>query len=81
MDAFTGTTTIGTTTGNGTILRRWCRLDGCPLTALATGPDLTKIALPQSDAIMSRTISMLIKLRWTPEQVRDRLARMKSALA
>ena len=45
------------------------------------GADLTKVALPQSDALMSRTISMLIKLRWTPEQVRDRLARMKSALA
>ena len=45
------------------------------------GTDLTKVGLPQSDALMSRTISMLIKLRWTPEQVRDRLARMKSALA
>ena len=45
------------------------------------GPDLTKIALPQSDAIMGRTISMLIKLRWTEDQVRDRLARMKSVLA
>jgi 8-amino-3,8-dideoxy-alpha-D-manno-octulosonate transaminase len=39
------------------------------------------VALPQSDAVMSRTISMLIKLRWTEEQVRDKLARMKSALA
>jgi 8-amino-3,8-dideoxy-alpha-D-manno-octulosonate transaminase len=45
------------------------------------GPDLTKITLPQSDAIMGRTISMLIKLRWTEDQVRDRLARMKSVLA
>lgn len=45
------------------------------------GPDLTKIVLPQSDAIMGRTISMLIKLRWTEDQVRDRLARMKSVLA
>jgi 8-amino-3,8-dideoxy-alpha-D-manno-octulosonate transaminase len=45
------------------------------------GSDLTKIALPQSDAVMSRTISMLIKLRWTEQQVSDRLARMKSALA
>lgn len=45
------------------------------------GGDLTKIALPQSDAVMSRTISMLIKLRWTEQQVSDRLARMKSALA
>jgi 8-amino-3,8-dideoxy-alpha-D-manno-octulosonate transaminase len=44
------------------------------------GRDLTKLALPQSDAVMSRTVSMLIRLRWTPEQVRDRLARMKSAL-
>ncbi len=44
------------------------------------GADLTKIALPQSDAVMSRTISMLIKLRWTQQQVSDRLARMKSAL-
>jgi 8-amino-3,8-dideoxy-alpha-D-manno-octulosonate transaminase len=45
------------------------------------GPDLTKIVLPQSDAIMGRTISMLIKLRWTEDQVRDRLDRMKSVLA
>jgi len=44
------------------------------------GADLTKVALPQSDAVMSRTISMLIKLRWTQPQVSDRLARMKSAL-
>jgi 8-amino-3,8-dideoxy-alpha-D-manno-octulosonate transaminase len=45
------------------------------------GADLTKTALLQSDAVMSRTISMLIKLRWTQQQVSDRLARMKSALA
>jgi len=52
-----------------------------PIDRLGYGADLTKVALPQSDAIMSRTISMLIKLRWTQEQVRDRLARMKSVLA
>jgi 8-amino-3,8-dideoxy-alpha-D-manno-octulosonate transaminase len=45
------------------------------------GADLTKVSLPQSDALMSRTISMLMKLRWTQQQVSDRLARMKSALA
>lgn len=45
------------------------------------GADLTKVSLPQSDAVMSRTVSMLIKLRWTQQQVSDRLARMKSALA
>jgi 8-amino-3,8-dideoxy-alpha-D-manno-octulosonate transaminase len=44
------------------------------------GTELTKLHLPQSDAIMCRTISMLIKLRWTQQQVSDRLARMKSAL-
>jgi len=52
-----------------------------PIDRFGYGADLTKISLPQSDAIMGRTISMLIKLRWTPEQVRDRLARMKSVLA
>jgi hypothetical protein len=31
--------------------------------------------------VIGRTISMLIKLRWTEEHVRDRLARMKSVLA
>jgi 8-amino-3,8-dideoxy-alpha-D-manno-octulosonate transaminase len=52
-----------------------------PIDHFGYGADLTKAALPQSDAIMGRTISMLIKLRWTQEQVRDRLARMKSVLA
>jgi len=51
-----------------------------PIDRFGYGADLTKAALPQSDAIMGRTISMLIKLRWTQEQVRDRLARMKSVL-
>lgn len=67
--------------------RRWDHIKSfaspAPLSIdrLGYGSDLTKIALPQSDAIISRTISMLIKLRWTQEQVRDRLARMKSVLA
>ena len=52
-----------------------------PIDRFGYGADLTKIALPQSDALMGRTISMLIKLRWTQDQVRDRLARMKSVLA
>ncbi|HEX8750900.1 MAG TPA: DegT/DnrJ/EryC1/StrS family aminotransferase [Nitrospira sp.] len=51
-----------------------------PIDRFGYGADLTKAALPQSDAIMGRTISMLIKLRWTQEQVRDRLGRMKSVL-
>ena len=52
-----------------------------PIDRFGYGSDLTKVALPQSDAIMSRTISMLIKLRWTEEQVRDKISRMKSVLA
>jgi 8-amino-3,8-dideoxy-alpha-D-manno-octulosonate transaminase len=52
-----------------------------PIDRFGYGADLTKIALTQSDAIMSRTISMLIKLRWTKDQVRDRLARIQSILA
>ena len=51
-----------------------------PIDRFGYGADLTKISLPQSDAIMGRTISMLIRLRWTQDQVRDRLARMKSVL-
>jgi 8-amino-3,8-dideoxy-alpha-D-manno-octulosonate transaminase len=52
-----------------------------PIDRFGYGTGLTKIALPQSDSVMGRTISMLIKLRWTQDQVRDRLARMKSVLA
>jgi len=52
-----------------------------PIDRFGYGADLTKAALPQSDAIIGRTISMLIKLRWTQQQVRDRLARIKSVLA
>lgn len=52
-----------------------------PIDRFGYGADLTKAALPQSDAIIGRTISMLIKLRWTEQQVRDRLSRMKSVLA
>lgn len=51
-----------------------------PIDRFGYGSDLTKIALPQSDAVIGRTISMLIKLRWTQDQVRDRLARMRSVL-
>ena len=52
-----------------------------PIDHFGYGIDLAKIVLPQSDAIIGRTISMLIKLRWTQDQVRDRLVRMKAVLA
>lgn len=42
---------------------------------------LQRLHVPQSDAIMGRTISMLIKLNWTPDQLAQRLERMRSVLA
>lgn len=43
--------------------------------------DLRGIHVPQSDALMSRTISMLIKLNWTPDQLAQRLDRMRTVLS
>ena len=43
--------------------------------------DLHRIHVPQSDAIMGRTICMLIKLNWTPDQLAQRLERMRAVLA
>ena len=37
--------------------------------------------LPRSDEIMSRTISMLIKLGWSDEQLAERVERMRTVLA
>ncbi len=44
-------------------------------------PDLRQIRVPQSDAIMGRTLSMLIKLNWTPDQLAQRLDRMRAVLS
>ena len=41
---------------------------------------LTDLNLPLSDAIMSRTICMQIKLSWTRDEMAERLARMRSVL-
>jgi 8-amino-3,8-dideoxy-alpha-D-manno-octulosonate transaminase len=47
-----------------------------PLELLADCPDYEKIELPRSDSIMSRTISMLIKLSWTEEELMQRIEKM-----
>ena len=39
-------------------------------------PDYERVDVQQSDAIMARAISMLIKLSWTPEDLEDRAARI-----
>ena len=47
-----------------------------PLKLLEDCPDYEKIELPRSDSIMSRTISMLIKLSWTEEELMQRIEKM-----
>jgi 8-amino-3,8-dideoxy-alpha-D-manno-octulosonate transaminase len=41
-------------------------------------PDYGQIELPQSDAIMSRTISMQIKLGWSEAELQHRIEKMKA---
>jgi 8-amino-3,8-dideoxy-alpha-D-manno-octulosonate transaminase len=48
--------------------------------AMANCPDFSTISMPRSDAIMQRTISMLIKLGWTAEQLEQRAQAMVDAL-
>jgi len=50
-----------------------------PLSLIDDKPDYTKISVPKSDAIMSRTISMLIKLSWSDEEISQRIANIKKA--
>lgn len=50
-----------------------------PVHLIEQKPDYTRIQLPQSDAIMSRTISMLIKLSWHEEEINRRIVGIKKA--
>lgn len=43
-------------------------------------PDFRSVALPQSDNIMSKTISMLIKLSWTQDELEERIQKITSVL-
>ena len=52
-----------------------------PITLIKDKPDYTKVAVPKSDAIMSRTISMLIKLSWTEADIKQRIENIKRAFA
>ncbi|MGS0674296.1 8-amino-3,8-dideoxy-alpha-D-manno-octulosonate transaminase KdnA [Shewanella sp. 0m-4] len=52
-----------------------------PITLIEDRPDYTKVSVPKSDAIMSRTISMLIKLSWTEEEIKQRIENIKRAFA
>jgi 8-amino-3,8-dideoxy-alpha-D-manno-octulosonate transaminase len=67
--------------------RQWTHLkqplSPAPLAVKEAGwaPDWAQLALPQSDAIMARAISMLIKLSWSPQEIQARLERMRAVLA
>ncbi|MFZ5562908.1 MAG: DegT/DnrJ/EryC1/StrS family aminotransferase [Thermodesulfobacteriota bacterium] len=44
-------------------------------------PDYSKVEVPRSDAIMSRCISMQIKLSWTPAQLADRIQKIRTVFS
>ena len=47
-----------------------------PIALLENRPDYENIDLPQSDQIMSRTISILIKLSWTEDELGQRIEKI-----
>ncbi len=51
-----------------------------PLALAENVPDYENLDLQRSDAIMGRTISMQIKLSWSPEDLETRLAKMAAVL-
>ncbi len=51
-----------------------------PLLLLDPAPDLSRLDIEASDAIMSRTISMLVKLSWTESDLNDIRDRIVAAL-
>ncbi|MDM8525579.1 DegT/DnrJ/EryC1/StrS family aminotransferase [Desulfococcaceae bacterium HSG8] len=59
-------------------IRKWdhlkeLRSSARPVEMLENCPDYREVGLPQSDSIISRTISMLIKLSWTEEELLQRV--------
>ncbi|WP_196138149.1 DegT/DnrJ/EryC1/StrS aminotransferase family protein [Aliikangiella sp. G2MR2-5] len=52
-----------------------------PIHLIEDRPDYTQVNTPKSDDIMSRTISMLIKLSWTEEEIQQRIENIKRAFA
>ena len=51
-----------------------------PLELIEDSPDYEKIELPRSDSIMSRLISMLIKLSWSEEDISERIETMTNVI-
>ena len=67
-------------------LRRWDHLKQMkgaarlPMELLPNPPDYRSIRLKRSDEIMSRTVSMLIKLSWSDRDIAERVERMRTVL-
>ena len=67
-------------------LRQWHHLKQMkaaarlPIQAYDSQPDFSGVHLPQSDAIMARTICMQIKLSWTDAQIQERIAKIEQVL-
>lgn len=71
---------------NWHFIRQWDHIKnfrsaaGLPVKLLEYCPDYNRVELPKSDAIMSRTISMLIKLSWTEEEISQRIEKIVGVL-
>lgn len=68
-------------------LRKWEHLKKLqatarlPLALLDRRPDYAAVSVPRSDALIGRTISMQIKLGWSPEELAARIAKIETVLA
>jgi 8-amino-3,8-dideoxy-alpha-D-manno-octulosonate transaminase len=51
-----------------------------PITLIEALPEYEKMQFPKSDSIMSRNISMLIKLSWTKEELTQRIEKITGVL-
>jgi len=57
-------------------LKNWTSAAVLPARQFENSPDYSDIALPRSDDVMGRTISMQIKLTWTEKEIEERLHKM-----
>jgi 8-amino-3,8-dideoxy-alpha-D-manno-octulosonate transaminase len=71
---------------NWHFLRQWHHLKQMkaaarlPIQTYDRQPDFSEVHLPQSDAIMARTICMQIKLSWSDAQIQERIAKIEQVL-
>ena len=67
-------------------LRRWDHLKQMrgaarlPVELIPNPPDYRNIRMDRSDAVMSRVVSMLIKLSWSDREIAERAERMRKVL-